>query len=100
MSDRPKAGLKRRHFLQLSGVVALAYGATLVLRRTAPLGQDVSANPTARALQQAPGAPMEGPDDADVTIIAFTDYQCPACKKCRAGTARRGIGGWRCQDRL
>lgn len=28
-----------------------------------------------------PEAPVVGPDDADVTIVAFLDYNCPFCKQ-------------------
>lgn len=71
----------RRDLLQLSGVVAVGYGVSVLLRKNAPLGRDVSTNPTAQALLRAVGTPGEGPRDADVVIVVFTDYQCPACRK-------------------
>lgn len=52
-----------------------------VFRRTAPLGRDVSGNEVAQWLLRGRGAPREGPADADVTVVVFTDYQCPACRK-------------------
>jgi len=72
--------LTRRQLFQLSGAVAAGVGAGFVLRRTAPLGRDVSGNEVAQWLLRGRGAPREGPSDADVTAVVFTDYQCPACR--------------------
>lgn len=73
--------LTRREMIQLSAVIAAGYGVSAVLRMTAPLGRDVSENAIARALLHDPDAPREGPPNADVTVVVFTDYQCPACRK-------------------
>lgn len=72
--------LTRRELIQLSGVVAIGFGASVVLRKTAPLGRDVSGSDVAQSLLREHGAPREGPSDADVTLAVFTDYQCPACR--------------------
>lgn len=78
----PRIRLSRREWLQLSGLVAGSYGVGVLLRMTvAPVGRDVSADPTAQALLRDASAPREGPDDADVVVVVFTDYQCPACRK-------------------
>lgn len=73
--------LSRREWLQLGGVVALGYGASVFLRSTAPLGIDVSRNAIAQGLLRDPGGPMEGPEGADLRVVVFTDYLCPACRR-------------------
>ncbi|WP_082718718.1 MULTISPECIES: thioredoxin domain-containing protein [unclassified Sphingobium] len=73
--------LSRRELLQLGGLVAAGYGVSVFLQATAPLGRDMSTNSQAQALLRNPGGPTEGPDDADLRVVIFTDYQCPACRK-------------------
>ena len=72
--------LTRRQLLQLSGVVTICFGASFILRKTAPLGRDVSGSDVAQSVLREQGAPREGPSNADVTVAVFTDYQCPACR--------------------
>jgi len=72
--------LTRRQLLQLSGVVTIGFGASFILRKTAPLGRDVSGSDVAQSVLREQGAPREGPSNADVTVAVFTDYQCPACR--------------------
>lgn len=72
--------LTRRQILQLSGVVALGFGVSVILRKTAPLGRDVSGSDVAQSLLREQDAPRDGPPNADVTVAVFTDYQCPACR--------------------
>ena len=71
----------RREWLQVAGLAAAGYGITLLVRANLPVGRDVSGFPAALSLQRDPHGPAEGPGHADVTIIAFTDYLCPACRK-------------------
>ena len=78
---KPGQSWTRRDVLEFSGVLAAGFGVSLILRKTAPLGVDVSENPIARSLLAASDAPREGPADADVTLALFTDYLCPACRK-------------------
>lgn len=71
----------RREWLQLAAVGAAGYGASVLIRANVSVGLDVSTNPTARALLHERTGPSEGPADADLRVVVFTDYQCPACKK-------------------
>ena len=76
-----KRRLSRRELVQIGGVVAIGYGVSVILKATAPLGIDVSTNVTAQGLLLEPGGPIEGPEDADLRVVVFTDYQCPACRR-------------------
>ncbi|ODU22463.1 MAG: hypothetical protein ABS87_01975 [Sphingomonas sp. SCN 67-18] len=92
------AMLKRRELLQLSGLAAAGYGVGMALRMTAPpAGRDLGDDPRARALLRDGSAPAEGPRDADVVLVLFTDYQCPACRKAAPAlaAAMREDGGVR-----
>ncbi len=50
------------------------------LRSNGPLGTDISDQVALASLFEDDIAPEFGPANADVTIIMFTDYQCPACR--------------------
>lgn len=71
----------RRELIALVALGFGGWGVSQVLQRTAPIGRDVSGNGTAQALVHDTAAPSEGPMDADLTVVAFNDYQCPACRR-------------------
>ncbi len=73
-------GLHRNQLLQLLGVILIGWGVSHVLQRTAPIGRDVSSNQTARALLQDRTSPSQEVRQPTLTLVVFTDYQCPACK--------------------
>ena len=73
-------GITRRQWFALG---ALGLGAIAVgryLRETQPLGRDVSDMIDVAAMQAAPGFPAEGPDDARITMLVFSDYACGVCR--------------------
>lgn len=74
------SSLTRREMLTLSGVVVAGATASVVLQRTAPLGRDISDNPAVTDILNDDDWPTFGPAGADLTIVTFTDYQCPACR--------------------
>ncbi|MBS0251632.1 MAG: DsbA family protein [Proteobacteria bacterium] len=45
------------------------------------LGQSTDANVDRNMILHDPAAPVGGNPNGDITIIAFTDYNCPFCKK-------------------
>lgn len=71
--------LTRRETLSLAGVAMAGAAASVVLQRTAPLGRDVSDNAAAKSILEDNDWPSFGPKDANLTVVTFTDYRCPAC---------------------
>ncbi len=71
----------RRELLQLGGVAAVGWGVALFFQRAAPIGRDVSGNLTAQELLFDRDSPRLDNPAADLTVVIFTDYQCPACKR-------------------
>ena len=61
-------------------LVVVAGLLTLLLRNRMPLGTDLGENPIVQAVRQDHMSPATNNPAADVTLIAFTDYRCPACR--------------------
>lgn len=72
--------LSRSEIRQLCAVIAVAGLFGSLLRTESPLGQDVSANALASAVRADRSSPTDGNPAADITLIVFTDYRCPACR--------------------
>jgi protein-disulfide isomerase len=66
--------------LHLSILIAMAAVFGLLLDAQKSLGQDVSDNALARAVSEDRFSPAEGRPSADLTLVVFTDYRCPACR--------------------
>lgn len=66
--------------LWLGAVVALAFLFSALLRTQRPLGENVSDNALALAVRKDRTSPVEDNPAADVTLIVFADYRCPACR--------------------
>ncbi len=66
--------------MQLTVIVLAAIGATWLLQSHAPVGQDVEANSIAREVITDKGAPSQEVTNATLTLVVFSDYQCPICK--------------------
>ncbi len=73
-------GLTRRDTFQLAGLVAGAALVTALLRMRRPLGEDVGDILSAGARSDDRSSPSEENPSADLTLVAFTDYRCPACR--------------------
>ena len=72
--------LTRRELLTLATVVAAGVGTSTFLQNLPHSARQLTLTPTVRAVLDDPGSPRVGAADADVTIVVFTDYQCPICK--------------------
>lgn len=73
--------LSRREWLGLGAVSVGALAAGQYFRTGQPIGRDVSEIMDVEPLLNAPGFPTEGPPDARVTMLVFSDYACAVCRK-------------------
>ena len=75
-----REAISRRQYLQLFAFVLVSLGVSLALRDRAPLGRSVADNPTAQAALNDEMSPSQQVRSPTLTLVVFTDYQCPACK--------------------
>ena len=72
--------LKRKDLLLLLVIVAAAWGAQRWLAGSTALGTDLRGNATVAALLAHTSSPTREVASPTLTLVVFTDYQCPACK--------------------
>nr|WP_233150780.1 DsbA family protein [Sphingomonas sp. BT553] len=66
--------------MQLLGIVLLGWAVGHLFQSARPIGRDVGDNPVARSLLLDRQGPSSGATDSTLTLVLFTDYQCPACR--------------------
>jgi protein-disulfide isomerase len=90
MRRRRQAQVRQRQMTVLGGVVvvALAITAWLIYQNTKPIGP-ITAIPT-QAYAQANGKVL-GAAEAPVTILLFSDFQCPNCRIFAEGAEKQVI---------
>jgi protein-disulfide isomerase len=66
--------------LSLAFAVAAGLLGYAWLQWAPPDGRRLEPTPAVAEVLNDPGSPTTGPAGADVTVVIFTDYQCPACK--------------------
>lgn len=74
-------GLSRRTLLGLGALSLGAFGVGTWLRRGLPLGENVADRVDVAEMAAAPGFPDEGPQDAAITMLVFSDYACGVCRQ-------------------
>lgn len=74
--------------LWLCAAIFIAVLFSFLLRTQSPLGDDVSGNALALAVRNDQSSPVEGGSAADVTLIIFSDYRCPACRPAHSAMKR------------
>ena len=68
-----------KQMVALGLLVAGALATSSILRRSGAVGLDVGSLPTAQAVSRDRSGPALENQRADVTLVAFSDYRCPAC---------------------
>jgi protein-disulfide isomerase len=66
--------------LTLALAILLGVGVTVALQFSPRAAKMVTRTPVVDAVLSDPGSPSVGAAAPDVTIVVFTDYQCPICK--------------------
>lgn len=74
------SALKRRDLLILALIVLAGWGIQRWLAGSVPLGTDLTGNSTVAALLADSASPTRDVARPTLTLVVFTDYQCPACK--------------------
>lgn len=82
--------MTRRELLVLVVLVLLGAAASYWLARSAPLGRDVRDSALAARIAEDAVSPALSRGAADLTIVLFTDYRCPACRSAD-GAMRRAV---------
>lgn len=72
--------------LVLSVVAALVF--TQLLRGQRPVGTDVRGNALVQEVQHDGSSPSEAATGADLTMVVFADYRCPACRRAHSDMKR------------
>lgn len=72
--------ITRKQLIQLVLMFIVGVGATLLIQRSALIGRDVSSSPAVAAVLRDTLSPSHEVAKPTLTLVVFTDYQCPACK--------------------
>ena len=72
--------ISKRELTKLAVAIGLGLAVTVGLKLAQPVGQNIGEISAAQEILQDRLAPRLESPGADVTMIVFTDYQCPACK--------------------
>jgi protein-disulfide isomerase len=89
MTDRPSPARARRPWLGAGVALAVGVVAAALLQLAPRPAERLARTPVVAAALDDPGSPRAGPPTAAVTVVVFTDYQCPICKATDGALAQR-----------
>lgn len=73
--------LSRRGWVLLALALAAGFGVSAWLQMRPQAGARLELTPVVAGVLNDPGSPTSGAAEPQVTIVVFTDYQCPICKR-------------------
>ena len=86
--------MARRTLVPLLALVLLGVVVSYALRTSRTLGENVGSSPTAVQVLQDRQSPQDIVGRGNLTVVMFTDYQCPSCRRAdpalRAAVSRDG----------
>ena len=73
--------LERHPRLSLAVALIAGFAVSAALRWLPDDGRRLTRTPVTQSVLLDPGSPASGARRPDVTVVVFTDYQCPICKR-------------------
>jgi protein-disulfide isomerase len=70
-----------RKYGLLAALIVMGLLLSVMLRLDRDVGTDVSGSPLAASILKDSSSPTAAARGADLTLVVFTDYQCPACRR-------------------
>jgi protein-disulfide isomerase len=80
--------LRDRPYLLLALALAAGFAVSALLRWLPDDGRKLNLTPVVESVLSDPGSPAIGAARPQVTIVVFTDYECPICKATDPALAR------------
>ncbi|MDX3884936.1 MULTISPECIES: DsbA family protein [Sphingomonas] len=72
---------RKRDVLQFGASLLIGSGAAFAFQYFRPIGERVGGSPTIEGILADPDAPRIGPAAPALTIVVFSDYDCPVCRQ-------------------
>src|SRR6478735_5968401 len=78
----------RKSLVQLLILVLIGWGVSIFIQRSGRAGRDVGGNAAVQGILSDTSSPSSTPPAPTLTMVLFTDYRCPACKRAEPAMER------------